>query len=96
MNKRNGLIISGVALSTAGVAATVYLKDKSRRAKLSYGVKQAQGKVVSMFSKDKNKEDEKFPVDKAGNPDPQDVEDNKMVSEGAQYSVQYYNDSKQQ
>ncbi|AZB44179.1 hypothetical protein CEF21_18805 [Bacillus sp. FJAT-42376] len=94
MNKRNGFIISGVALSTAGVAATVYLKDKSRREKLTDNVKQAQGKVVSMFSKEKNKEDH-FPVEKGGNPDPQDIEDNKMVSEGAQYSVQYYNDTKE-
>ncbi|KZZ83330.1 MULTISPECIES: hypothetical protein [Bacillaceae] len=96
MNKRNGLIISGVALSTAGVAATVYLKDRSRREKVTDGVKQAQDKVVSMFSKSKNKEEDNFPIDKGGNPDPQDVEDNKMVSEGAQYSVQYYNDNKQQ
>ncbi|TRZ36064.1 hypothetical protein CEQ21_10730 [Niallia circulans] len=28
---------------------------------------------------------------KAGNPDPQDIDDNNMVSEGAMYSVNYYN-----
>ncbi|MTH54748.1 hypothetical protein GKZ89_15195 [Bacillus mangrovi] len=93
MNKRTGLMISGAALSVAG-AATVYFKDKARRDKLTDGVKQAQGKVVSIFS-GKDKEDKNFPVEKAGNPDPQDEEDNKMVSEGAQYSVNYYNNTKQ-
>lgn len=36
------------------------------------------------------------PVQKAGNPDPMDVEDNKMVSEGAMYGVNYYNENLQQ
>ncbi|MGW8262695.1 hypothetical protein ACWHAR_22210, partial [Bacillus sp. LR--39] len=37
---------------------------------------------------------ETFPVDKAGHPDPQDIEDNKMVSEGSMYPVQYYDEKK--
>ncbi|WP_101582154.1 hypothetical protein [Bacillus sp. T33-2] len=36
-----------------------------------------------------------LPVDKAGNPDPIDLEDNKMVSEGSQYGVHYYNETLQ-
>jgi hypothetical protein len=36
-----------------------------------------------------------LPVQKAGNPDPLDVEDNKMVSEGAMYGVNYYNENLQ-
>lgn len=36
-----------------------------------------------------------IPVQKAGNPDPLDVEDNKMVSEGAMYGVNYYNENLQ-
>ncbi|PLR80039.1 hypothetical protein CVD25_15840 [Bacillus canaveralius] len=35
------------------------------------------------------------PLEKAGHPDPEDIEDNKMVSEGAMYSVNYYNEVKQ-
>ncbi|KQU59999.1 hypothetical protein [Rossellomorea marisflavi] len=34
-------------------------------------------------------------VDKGGVPHPQNVEDNKMVSEGAMTSVQYFNETKQ-
>ncbi|MBS8266634.1 hypothetical protein DYI25_19605 [Mesobacillus boroniphilus] len=37
-----------------------------------------------------------IPVQKAGNPDPLDVEDNKMVSEGAMYGVNYYNENLQE
>lgn len=35
------------------------------------------------------------PVAKAGNPDPNDLEDNKMVSEGSMYGVNYYNEQEQ-
>ncbi|OCA83095.1 hypothetical protein A8F94_18340 [Bacillus sp. FJAT-27225] len=34
-------------------------------------------------------------VAKAGLSDPMDIDDNKMVSEGSQYGVQYYNQNKQ-
>jgi hypothetical protein len=37
-----------------------------------------------------------LPVQKAGNPDPLDVEDNKMVSEGSMYGVNYYNENLQE
>ena len=36
------------------------------------------------------------PVTKAGNPDPQDIEDNQMVSEGSMYGVNFYNQNKQE
>ncbi|MEJ9307324.1 hypothetical protein P4593_28970, partial [Priestia megaterium] len=35
------------------------------------------------------------PIHKAGHPDPMDTEDNKMVSEGSMFPVQYYNEKKQ-
>lgn len=31
-----------------------------------------------------------FPIQKAGNPDPRDIEDNAMVSEGSMFAVQYH------
>nr|WP_239587442.1 hypothetical protein [Bacillus pakistanensis] len=37
----------------------------------------------------------KLPIKKGGNPDPMNVEDNKMVSEGALTSVTYYNAKEQ-
>lgn len=33
-----------------------------------------------------------FPITKAGHPDPQDLRDNNMVSEGSQFPVQYYSE----
>lgn len=36
-----------------------------------------------------------LPVEKGGNPHPHDIEDNNMVSEGAMYSVKFYNEKKQ-
>jgi len=35
-------------------------------------------------------------MQKAGHPDPHDIEDARMVGEGAQYSVDYYNREEQQ
>lgn len=41
-----------------------------------------------------NPSKEDFPIEKAGNPDPHDIEDNKMVDEGSQYAVQYHDEKK--
>ena len=49
--------------------------------------KEMMQRVTQMFN---SKKDEPLMV-KTGNPDPQDIGDNNMVSEGAMYSVNYYN-----
>ncbi|WP_368929709.1 hypothetical protein [Bacillus pumilus] len=46
-------------------------------------------KWASMF-----RSDEKIP-EKAGHPDPLDIQDNKMVDEGAMTSVHYFNEARQ-
>lgn len=43
----------------------------------------------------RKKEQSSLPVNKAGQPDPLETADNKMVYEGSQYGVQYYNEKKQ-
>jgi hypothetical protein len=57
-------------------------------------------KLTSMATQVKEKiipaKPDVLPVQKAGNPDPMDLEDNKMVSEGAMYGVNYYNENLQQ
>lgn len=57
-------------------------------------------KITNMASQVKEKvmpsKPDVIPVQKAGNPDPLDVEDNKMVSEGAMYGVNYYNENLQE
>lgn len=86
-------LLSTVAVSTigAGVVTSYWLKDKSNRQK----VKGMIGRMKSEISKMTNKKQlESFPVDKAGNPDSKDIEDNKMVSEGSMYPVQYYDKKK--
>ncbi|ALC82939.1 MULTISPECIES: hypothetical protein [Bacillus] len=86
-------LISTVAVSTigAGVVTSYWLKDKTNRQK----VKGLIGRMKSEISKITNKKQlDSFPVDKAGNPDSKDIEDNKMVSEGSMYPVQYYDKKK--
>ncbi|MBY8913385.1 hypothetical protein KY305_11620 [Bacillus sp. YC2] len=81
------LLISGLAVSTVGVTSYL-LKDKSNRQK----VKNFIHSIKTSFSSKPNIDS--FPVSKAGNPHPEDIEDNKMVSEGSMYPVQYYDNKK--
>ncbi|MFY4775420.1 hypothetical protein [Metabacillus sp. RGM 3146] len=50
--------------------------------------------ALTSTENDTNPSKEAFPIEKAGNPDPHDIEDNKMVDEGSQYAVQYHDDKK--
>lgn len=90
--KKQKVILSGIALSTIGVTSYV-LKDKTRRHKVEDSMKKAKHKIMTFLSKEVKLDN--FPVKKAGHPDPHDTDDNKMVSEGAMYSVQYYDEKKQ-
>ncbi len=86
LTKRN-VILSGVALSTIGVTSYV-LKSPSRKEKLVAKLSLMKNKVINAT---KTKEDPI--VEKAGHPHPEDIPDNTMVSEGAMYSVQYYDEN---
>jgi hypothetical protein len=86
-------LISGLAISTVSVGITTYLlKDKSNLDKVK-GVVRSVKKAISYESSTKKLTS--FPIHKAGHPDPMDIEDNKMVSEGSMFPVQYYNEKKQ-
>ncbi|XBO86429.1 hypothetical protein AAGG52_01535 [Bacillus licheniformis] len=67
------------------------LKDETNRQKLKSYLQSVKEKIP-YFSEKHNVDS--FPVEKAGNPSPQDIEDNKMVSEGSMYPVQYYDEKK--
>ncbi|MBD1378963.1 hypothetical protein [Metabacillus arenae] len=84
LKNRKVIFISGITLSTLGVT-TYLLKDEENRTK----TKQLLGKLKPAGSS--NLSVEKSELQKAGTPDPMDTEDNKMVSEGSTFSVQYYN-----
>ncbi len=85
--------MSGIAASVAGVA-TYFLRDETNRSKVKQSFSDISTKLKDTTAKMKNPDDD-LPVDKGGQPHPDDIEDNKMVSEGAQYSVDYYNKEKQ-
>lgn len=81
--KNNNLL-----LATIAAGAYAYFSKKENRDKAQVAVKNMKTKVDSFMESQKmNRSTET----KAGHPDPYDIQDNKMVSEGAQTSVHYYN-----
>lgn len=90
--KSKTVVMSGIAAGVAG-AATYYLRDQSNRIKLKDSITYFSTKLKDQTMKMRNTGD--IPIEKGGNPHPEEIEDNKMVSEGAQYSVDYYNKQKQ-
>ncbi|GGM20360.1 hypothetical protein GCM10011351_02740 [Paraliobacillus quinghaiensis] len=79
MKKR---IISGVAM--AGIAAYLFT-DKGKRKQY---IDQFKKTAKSITSSD---ESEGFPIEEAGKPETDNPENAKMVDEGSQYGVTYYN-----
>nr|WP_071458533.1 hypothetical protein [Bacillus mediterraneensis] len=82
-----------VLLGVGAAAVWMAMKPKENVEKLKKVATNAKDKVMTMKSRGK---EDVLPVQKAGNPDPHDVEDNKMVSEGSMYGVNYYNENLQQ
>ncbi|OLN21570.1 hypothetical protein BTO30_13870 [Domibacillus antri] len=80
----------GYLLLGAGVAAWWLSKDENRT-KFEGWMTQAKKKLNGETSPS----NDTFPVHKAGNPYPDDIGDNKMVDEGAQFAVDYYNKKEQ-
>ncbi|MBT2637749.1 MULTISPECIES: hypothetical protein [unclassified Bacillus (in: firmicutes)] len=72
-----------------GAAALWMAMKPENKAKLTEMATQVKEKVMPSKT-------DVLPVQKAGNPDPNDVEDNKMVSEGSMYGVNYYNENLQE
>lgn len=90
---RQKALISGLAISTVSAGITTYLlKDKSNLDKVKGFVRSVKKAIPCKSS---TKKLTSFPIQKAGHPDPMDTEDNKMVSEGSMFPVQYYNEKKQ-
>lgn len=74
-----------------GVAGA-FLSTKENRDKAMDIVEKIKDKAMKLWG---SREEPEL-LQKAGMPDPHDLEDAKMVGEGAQYSVQYYNKEVQQ
>jgi Tfp pilus assembly protein PilE len=81
--KNNNLL-----LATIAAGAYAYFSKKENRDKAQVAVKNMKTKVDSFMESQKMNRSTETNV---GHPDPYDVPDNEMVSEGAQTSVHYYN-----
>ncbi|UII56486.1 hypothetical protein LS684_03095 [Cytobacillus spongiae] len=86
MNNRSINFLAGVGIGSALLFAYKPSRDR---------LKEIGSKLSKTVMNSKPTKQKSFPVEKAGNPHPQDFEDNKMVSEGAMYSVDYYNQKEQ-
>ena len=82
------------SLVTVGIgigAAATWLANKPNRIQAKTFLRQWKRKVTpTPYSQNTQRV-----IEKGGNPHPQDIEDNEMVSEGAMYAVDYYNEKMQ-
>lgn len=88
--QKNSILWTVLTVLIVG-AAVYFLKDGETRAQVKDVSKRTAAKVGG---KTKEEEDKEL-NETVGNPDPQDFEDNKMVSEGAQYSVLHYEEAEE-
>ncbi len=85
------LSMSSLLAVGIGTSAAIWLANKPNRIKVENFMRDWKRKFIpTVFDKS-----EQLPIEKGGHPDPQDIEDNSMVSEGAMYSVQFYNEKVQ-
>jgi len=82
--KRNNNLL----LATMAAGAYAYFSKKENRDKAQVAFNNMKTKVDSFIESQKLN---RCPETKVGHSDPYDLQDNKMVSEGAQTSVHYYN-----
>lgn len=83
----SNLLMAGIA-----AAAYAYFSKKENRDKAMVQFNNLKTKMNNYME---NSSTSKSTYGTAGHPDPQDVDDNKMVDEGAMTSVQYYNEEVQ-
>jgi hypothetical protein len=84
--KMNKTLLVGTTVAAGSLG--LWLTSKENRSHIHNWKEGLKTKVTKL-----KKEDERR--NKGGHPDPQNIEDNKMVSEGAMTAVQYYNETKQ-
>ena len=82
--KRNNSLL----LATIAAGAYAYFSKKENRDKAQVAFNNMKTKVESFIQTQKMN---RSTYTKVGHSDPYDIQDNKMVSEGSQTSVHYYN-----
>ena len=90
--KRRNYVMLGIGVAGAMGIKTL-LADEDKKDRILGRFEGVKEKAVSWWNRNKL-EDCADTLEKAGHPDPHDIPDNKMVDEGAQYSVQYYSQKK--
>lgn len=85
MNKKSILIPSLVAGAVG--TAVYFLKNDENRDCLKHNYQRAVAKVKGRTSEDENA----VLSQKVGYSEPYDIEDNRMVDEGSQYSIHHFN-----
>jgi hypothetical protein len=94
MRKRYIFSAAGAVGAVGAAAAGYYLKDKENREKVIETAKNVQEKVKNYTNgRDSTFEDAGVP-DQSEEKDLAQLENAKMVSEGSQFGVQYYNEYK--
>ncbi|RDW18524.1 hypothetical protein CWR48_12740 [Oceanobacillus arenosus] len=81
--------VSAIGASVAGY----YLKEKGNREKLKRNLQGLKSKLLGKEDRNSTFENAGIP-DEAPNLDHEQLENAKMVSEGSQFGVQYYNEKK--
>ena len=85
------LSMSSLLAVGVGASAALWLSNKPNRIKAETLLRDWKRKIMpTVYQKS-----EELPIHKGGHPHPEDTEDNKMVDEGAMYSVQFYNEKLQ-
>lgn len=87
-SKMNPYLLLGLGVAGA------FLSSKENRYKAMEMVEKVKHKAMDLWGNTSNPDPDL--LEKAGRPHPHDLEDAKMVGEGAQYSVEYYNKQVQQ
>ena len=82
------LSMSSLLAVGVGASAVLWLRNEPNRIKAETFLRDWKRRILpTVYQKS-----EQLPIHKGGHPHPHDIEDNKMVDEGAMYSVQFYND----
>lgn len=92
--RKRGYVAFGLGVAGAMGLSTI-LSNKNQRNRIMNMYVTSKEAVVEWLCREKP-EQCKDVIEKAGNPDPYDIPDNKMVDEGAMYSVHFYNKKEQQ
>jgi len=87
--------INPLLLLGLGIAGASYLSKQENREKVLDLYQSVREKVVD-FLCDQDPSACQDLLEKAGNPDPHDLGDTRMVGEGAMYAVDFYNKEEQQ